>query len=347
MPEILVVADDLTGALDSAVAFAGGGAVRVARRVEDVACALTGDPRVLAVSTGSREETEAAARDRIAALAAVLDLPNVSLVMKKVDSRLKGHVAAETALLAQLSARDHVLVAPAIPDMGRVQHEGQLTGAGITGAIDIAARFPGATIPDIVTDADLDVAVAGGGAGTLWVGARGLAFALARSRGIPAAPSPALPGPVLFAIGSRDPITAAQVARLGEWTALLAAPDGEVPEAAPEVRAIVMTEGGSRRPGTEAGGAFADGLVRALDRIRPMTLLASGGETADAVLDRLGIGCLDVVAEIAPGLPVCTVHTAWGEMRIATKSGGFGAPDLLARIAAMAEPSPATDRGTG
>ena len=348
MPEILVVADDLTGALDSAVAFAGGGGVRVARRVEDVTRALIADPRVLAVSTGSREGSAAAAQDRIAALAEMLDLAKIPVVMKKVDSRLKGHVGAETTLLARLSARDRVLAAPAIPDMGRVQRKGQLTGAGIDGAIDIAARLAGASVPDIATDADLDAAVEGGGADTLWTGARGLAFALARSLSIPAAAPPALPGPMLFAVGSRDPITVAQVARLRERTAILDAPDGEVPQADAQVRAIVMTEGGGRRPGAEAGAAFADGIARALDRIRPMTLLASGGETADAVLDRLGIGCLDVVAEIAPGLPVCTARTAWGEMRIATKSGGFGPPDLLARIAAMTETSPdATDRGTG
>jgi len=141
-PSILIVADDLTGSLDSAVAFAGPGRrVLAARRIEAVAEALERRPDVLAVNTGSRELSEGAAQKRIEVLAGALDLSAVGLVVKKVDSRLKGHVAAETsALRAALGGRP-VLAAPAIPGMGRVVRDGWLTGGGIAGRIDVAGRF--------------------------------------------------------------------------------------------------------------------------------------------------------------------------------------------------------------
>src|SRR5262245_11514476 len=68
---VLIIADDLTGALDSAVTMTGTGLrCVVARRPRDVAAALWREPDVLAVSTASREGGEAAAR---AAVAAALD----------------------------------------------------------------------------------------------------------------------------------------------------------------------------------------------------------------------------------------------------------------------------------
>ena len=68
---VLIIADDLTGALDSAVTLTGAGLrCVVARRPGDIAAALALAPDVLSVSTASREGGAAAAR---AAVAAALD----------------------------------------------------------------------------------------------------------------------------------------------------------------------------------------------------------------------------------------------------------------------------------
>src|SRR6478672_3353110 len=101
---VLIIADDLTGALDSAVVFTGAGLrCVVARRPTDVAAALGEQPDVLSVSTASREGSVEGARAAVAeALDAIGTLPEV--VFKKVDSRLKGHVADEIAVLALRSA---------------------------------------------------------------------------------------------------------------------------------------------------------------------------------------------------------------------------------------------------
>jgi len=58
----LIVADDLTGALDSAVTFAGMGLrCTVARRPADIPAAMATAPDVLSVSTASREGSPEAA----------------------------------------------------------------------------------------------------------------------------------------------------------------------------------------------------------------------------------------------------------------------------------------------
>ena len=160
---VLIIADDLTGALDSAVTLTGAGLrCVVARRPGDVSAALAEEPDVLSISTASREGGAAAARAAVAAaLDAVGAMPEI--IFKKIDSRLKGHVADEVAVLARHAGHARALVAPAIPAQGRTVADGRLTGAGVAAPIDVAAAVAGAglalDVPDARTDADLDAAL--------------------------------------------------------------------------------------------------------------------------------------------------------------------------------------------
>ena len=157
---VLIIADDLTGALDSAVTFTGAGLrCVVARRPGDVAAAARRRPDVLSVSTASREGNVAAARAAVAAaLDAVGALPEI--VFKKVNSRLKGHVAGEVGVFAARAGRSRALVAPAIPAQGRTVVNGRLTGTGVTQPIDVAATVAASglalEVPDTRVDADFD-----------------------------------------------------------------------------------------------------------------------------------------------------------------------------------------------
>jgi 3-dehydrotetronate 4-kinase len=87
------------------------------------------------------------------------------------------------------------------------------------------------------------------------------------------------------------------------------------------------------RHGREAGGhaieqAFARIAAGLVERgVR--RLVVAGGETAGAVVDRLGIPAFVVGPEIAPGVPV--LRTVGGnDMVLALKSGNFGGPDFFA-----------------
>jgi uncharacterized protein YgbK (DUF1537 family) len=62
-------------------------------------------------------------------------------------------------------------------------------------------------------------------------------------------------------------------------------------------------------------------------------LVLTGGETAAAVLAATGLGVLQVVGEVLPGIPLCKACGRDDLPLIVTKSGGFGAPDALSLLA--------------
>ena len=178
MVELAIIADDLTGALDAAAPFATRGInTVVALTPSALPEALGQGARVVSVSTNSREVTPDAAKQAVRL--AVGMLPRDTLLFKKVDSRLKGNIAAE------LDAIDHerCLVAPAIPEFGRITRNRQITGFGVSEPIDIPLRLgrhaATACIPDVEVEADMDRALLLSHG--LFVGARGLAQAIARS----------------------------------------------------------------------------------------------------------------------------------------------------------------------
>lgn len=346
--KLLLLADDLTGALDSSVAFAERGfAVHCALTPAHAGAVLDQNPEVAAISTNTREASEKEALcslEKIVSEARQHPLWKEATLFKKVDSRLKGHVAAEVALLGRLHRK--MLVCPAIPRLGRLVKNGAVCGAGVAAPIPVAEKA-GCRPDDVVNagaDSDLDNAVAAAQGGTLYVGAAGLAEALARkfAPAVVQGPAPEIPGPALFAIGSRDPVTTAQL----EGLTILSAPNGDVPASGPAghfLEVIRMTDGPAPLDSSSAGARFAKGISRRLLRDRPASLLACGGETAAAIARQIGCGMLRVEGEVLPGLPVSTLLDGQPGLTLITKSGGFGPPDTLVKLAEKLVVSPAED----
>ncbi|MGO4852109.1 four-carbon acid sugar kinase family protein [Phaeovulum sp. W22_SRMD_FR3] len=335
MAQVVIIADDLTGALDSACAFAVRGlTTRVALSLAEFADAFA-DRRidVLAYPTGTREVPAAtAARD----VSQVVDLMSgySGILFKKIDSRLKGHIAAELASLRAAFPRP-ILAAPAIPAQGRIVKGGYLLGAGVSAPIPIAPRLGcDAIIPDTSSDESLDAVLNADLAENLYVGAAGLSAALARRMAPEGrAPEYDLPLPVLMAIGSRDPLTLAQIA--AAELPVVAAPDGEVPPLISAARHLVqVVPGAGGGTSAEIGQRFAAGIAREFYRLAPQSLLACGGETALVILRHLGVDALDLVGEVMPGVPVarCPEGGAQAGLTVLAKSGGFGGPDLLKKL---------------
>jgi D-threonate/D-erythronate kinase len=339
--QIVIVADDLTGALDASSPFALAGLRCVAATgPAHLAEALLQGADVVAVSTNSRELPEAEAAEILRAVAVALR--DVPLVFKKIDSRLKGHVAAEVAALAAGLGLQRVLLCPAIPAMGRVVAGGWLTGFGIVAPLDVGgvlAGLPGLTVavPEAGSDAQIDAVLAQGMAGRLLVGARGLSAGLARRMGGGMQPSPLpLPRPIAFGVGSRDPITLAQVATLvaGRAEVLhLNAPNG-VSEAAPQLSELAVMQvvaGAQVADSAQVTGDLARSFLRVLGSGRG-TFVLTGGETVAAVLREMQIGLLEVLGEALPGLPLCRALKRPDAPLIVAKSGGFGGEDCFLRL---------------
>ncbi len=123
MPQIAIIADDLTGAVDAGAPFARAGLLTLLATLSSGLAAELLECDVLAISTESRHESEekAAAKTRLAAMQIQQEGRDkeVRWLYKKIDSTLRGHPHRELAAVMDTSGFEQALVAPAFPAQGR------------------------------------------------------------------------------------------------------------------------------------------------------------------------------------------------------------------------------------
>jgi uncharacterized protein YgbK (DUF1537 family) len=92
--------------------------------------------------------------------------------------------------------------------------------------------------------------------------------------------------------------------------------------------------------GRDAAGALVEqamaGIAAGLVQAGVRRMVVAGGETSGAVVGRLGVQRLRIGAEIDPGVPWTYAEGRSAPMRLALKSGNFGAPDFFLKAFAMA-----------
>jgi D-threonate/D-erythronate kinase len=356
---IRMIADDMTGALDTAAAFAGlASPLRVGIAVQD--------SRSLVLDIGTRErESEDAATAAQAAAALLAPAPG-RLSFFKVDSLLRGHAGAELAAILATNRFDRVIIAPALPEQGRRTRSGRQvwiqggtwtpTGEDLGEAL-AAAGHPvaqlgpeslpdrGISLFDAETPDDLDRIVANGfaaGGSLLWVGSAGLARALART--VADAPSSDLrwEGPLLALIGTDHAVTAAQLDAVAPLRREATDTAGIIALLGQSGATFVTTAlpAGTPRPAAHATIAARFASLVA-DVPQPGTLLVSGGETLRALLPSLGATGLDVLGELQPGIALSRLTEGrWRGTAVISKSGAFGEPGLFADLATRASSAP-------
>jgi uncharacterized protein YgbK (DUF1537 family) len=115
-----IIADDLTGAMDSAAQLARSG-YRTAVAFRDSEAPIP-DLDAVAVDTDSRPLGPEAARERVRETARRLS--EARIFYKKLDSTLRGHIAAELEVALEESGRSRAIIAPAFPSNGRTTRDG-------------------------------------------------------------------------------------------------------------------------------------------------------------------------------------------------------------------------------
>jgi uncharacterized protein YgbK (DUF1537 family) len=305
--ELLVLADDRTGALEAAGACADAGFSVV---MAPVGCSGALAPHdCLVVDLGSRHVDAVAARGRVG----MAEVP-AKRHAHKIDSTLKGNWAAE---LAARSRR--TLLIPAFPAAGRTCHNGivhvhgapigrpadQLESAGATQVVvaDASTDEEVATLVDTWRD-DPELLLAGT-AGVIGAGAR--AIVRARSLGTHAAVTPRATGPVLIVCGSRQPVARAQAAALGG-------------------RHDVVVPGDGAGRGTAVLQDLHDRVASRLDDVGVLVLI--GGDTSAVVL---GGRPMVVGGTLEPGVAWSRFADGSGPL-VVTKPGGFGDARTLVRV---------------
>jgi 4-hydroxythreonine-4-phosphate dehydrogenase len=394
--KMLIIADDLSGAADCAVACCNAGMETLVVLDADAAPVA----EALAVDTDSRRMTAAEAATLCAEL--VAKHAGAAVIYKKMDSTARGHFAAEIAASLQqmrrtVSEEDVVaIVAPAFPSSGRTTRDGHqllhgsrleatdiwqhermagtaflpdmLAGAGLAaarigltsvrrGGLATAMRAQAASCDALVCDAETDddlrvIAEAGQrlGSQVLWVGSAGLArflpaaagFSRARnaeSRDMPKA------GPVLCAVGSLSAISREQFAMLQTHSGIscftlapgmlrqgpqargwIAQHDAVARAAAVGDVAVMLCDSGDDDPAESLRLGAAMGAFLAPHVAVASGVIATGGETARAVLLAAGVATLRLIGEVEPGIPLSNTE---GGLRIITKAGAFGGAKTL------------------
>lgn len=116
MMRVAVIADDLTGAADTGVQLTRAG-YRTAVVFREAPMPPFGDLDAVVFDTDSRTVSKDAAVNRVAE--AGRKARDACVVYKKIDSTLRGQVAAEVSAALDATGRRCVIVAPAFPAAGR------------------------------------------------------------------------------------------------------------------------------------------------------------------------------------------------------------------------------------
>jgi len=181
------------------------------------------------------------------------------------------------------------------------------------------------------------------GSAVLMVGSAGLTRALAlvcfdRHRSL--APPRHVTGTIVFAVGSRAARSAEQVEALaGEpETSVLRAPNGRlkcIELTASRNLVLKATVDDSGHEGN-AEDVAADLARHALDMVRrahAQALVATGGDTAIAILVASDNPALQVLGDLMPGVPYARIRLDGTSLWLVTKAGGFGGRDTFRDIA--------------
>jgi uncharacterized protein YgbK (DUF1537 family) len=392
-PRIVILADDLSGAADCAMACHRAG-MDAQVRLDPEAPAAPAEALALDLDSRALSPEEALARTL-----GVWEASREGVLYRKIDSTLRGHVALEIAATLQVAGPEaFAIVCPAYPATGRTMRGGaifvngepladteiwRLGGQGSTdlktlladvglqpAAIGLdAVRSPrlaaridealedgaGALVCDAETEADLQALVAAASpmAGVVWVGSGGLTIPLAKALSPGRTPDPKpvtrRAGPTLVAVGSASSVSREQLAVLAEDPRVLTL------RVSPEVL-LEGPEGSGWRPASRAlvaavGKPGRDTVAIAIDPAAPIdpgagpvlsaalgalagrqlgrfgALVATGGETARALLAAANVRCLDIRRELEPGI----VLSQAGALPVVTKAGAFGQEDSLVR----------------
>jgi uncharacterized protein YgbK (DUF1537 family) len=364
---IRILADDLTGALDTAAAFAGEVPVFI-----DTPPALGEAYFASAVSVVATPTRDVPPDDLPTFLQPVVDwLCSADLAYKKVDSLLRGNTFAEIAWLLGAGKFAGAVFAPAFPAQCRLTFDNRqwvakpgqalqavaspLREAFVAQQTSVRTTVDGlgggrdVWIPEVRDDDDLDriaaQSVSSARQPYLWCGSAGLAHAIARAWRLAPAASAALPqqrcaGPTVLISASFQPVLYAQ------WEALKdALPTPAIAERArrEEIdQAIKQAREGAlharfdlspRREMTqdESMTLLRENIRRIVDGLpQPGELLIVGGDTLLALCRATGAHALLAGASIRTGWGCASlVGGVWDGTRCYSRSGAFGSVDDL------------------
>lgn len=129
-PSLGIVADDLTGAMDTAGSFAAGGLTTRVMLSPSVALDGSHSCHILCYNTQTRNLAASEVPDAVRRATRLLVERGYPRLYKKIDSTMRGHVGLEVATMMEASGASRAFVCPAFPEMGRTVRDGVLYAGG-------------------------------------------------------------------------------------------------------------------------------------------------------------------------------------------------------------------------
>ncbi|HEX4949572.1 MAG TPA: four-carbon acid sugar kinase family protein [Blastocatellia bacterium] len=370
MPQLLIIADDLTGANDTGVQFAKRGFdVLVNIHCEQDLPARAPECQVLVVNTESRHLPPVEAAQRVFHVAQQGVQLGIPQFYKKTDSTLRGNIGAELAALLCATNESALYFAPAYPKLQRTTRNGfhyvsDIPLSQTSYAADALNPLQDDYLPTLIarqTDlpiAMFDAAVAPASQPTIYVvnaaneqdlqtaantlqhqsvlaGSAGWAeYLLSSAATIIAAPH-RLSLPLLVVNGSRHEVSLLQVAHAAAagWPVL----EVNANLSSAQISAVLMREQAAilTTPPRSHDVNFAARLAALVPPILKQTSLATlivfGGDTLGAVAQACSWTTFHPVTEYLPGIPLVRLGER-EKLVLLTKAGGFGFPDWLRNI---------------
>lgn len=365
-----VVADDLTSAADGAAAFLARGYAPLICRQEHPATREL----LVSIDTGSRMLDEAAAGQATGRAVAALAKRNTlyKTIDSTLRGHIRSEIAAAfrasgrkhlviapafpaagRTTISGIQLLDGMPVAETAYGRDPVHPAGTSTikdliepglGRVVIVPADLAEVEIGRHIADapvVILDATSQqmlnrrVATLAPRGSTLWVGSPGMAEALATI--VPSAPATRTfqanaVARILVLVGSANPISHEQCDRLAATGAAIADRSAEIDTEA-SVACLRAPQDRSDDPSAVLTTLIDEALMT-LSRQHYDAVIATGGETMNALMERLSIRSFTLLREIEPGFPLGRAQFPSGRvLLLAMKAGGFGSAETLRNAA--------------
>jgi D-threonate/D-erythronate kinase len=319
MAPLMIIADDLTGALEAGAKFAARGiaAVVATRPVQRADCP------VLVTDTESRHLSEDQAHRAVTAVAC----SDFGIIYKKTDSALRGNIGAELRALSEVCPDHPITYIPSYPALGRTTKNGCLFVDGVPVHQTAFAVDP----LNPVRDSSIRGVLGADFRGSICEGETDPEIARAVTAALEASPRCILAGPASVA---------------AELASQLVMPRG-TPEPWPLVQSCLIINGslheasarqirfaeqnGCASTAYEAQWRIVSPPLPAGFRFETVdAVMVFGGDTALSVVQLLGEPPLKPIGEIVDGVPISRVEGQ--DLLLISKAGSFGGEELICEV---------------
>ncbi len=365
---LLVIADDVTGAMDTGVCFSGSG---IPTRVYLPTEGMTdfGDESVSVCVLETRHISPAEAYDAVYGFVSRAKEQGYTYFYKKTDSALRGNPGAELSALRDALGEGSIHFLPSYPLMNRVTRGGihYINGVPVSESVFGKDPFNPVTESDVrkileaqggadgikVYDAGTDVELKDKASGLIAGGARAFAGCAGLAGVLPELPRSAEAVrpeccSMMVLCGSVNPISLIQcnIAEKNGFPRFHLDPEAgaekqiaEITDAIGKERRAVLDTGSAEVAGEDIDSRMkevargmaqrASGVLRNTD---DMLLFVIGGDTVLEFLRQNSVTELVPYPTGFPGTVMGCIEIAGHRRYILSKSGGFGEPDLIIEV---------------